>query len=100
MTADRFLDRPTVAVPETEPALADHLEYYEDLLLHVFMAQVRRLCETAWAERDDDLLRRCLPVLNEGLLDGDDEVNNAVAVSFVEDICWWDPSTDEATSDG
>jgi hypothetical protein len=38
------------------------------------------------------VLQRLLDVVNRALLNGTDYVNNAVAVSSVEDTGWWDPA--------
>ena len=40
---------------------------------------------------ESDSLARLLGVLDRSLLEGDEDVENAVAVSFVEDTGWWDP---------
>jgi len=44
---------------------------------------VRGLCEAATTA--------ALALLDEALRGGDEHVENAVAVSFVEDSCGWDP---------
>ncbi len=46
----------------------------------------------AFQRSDGDLLRRLLDVLDRALREGDERVENAVAVSFVEDTRLWDPA--------
>jgi hypothetical protein len=33
------------------------------------------------------------------LRDGDEDVDNAISTSFVEDTCWWDPSMEPFKSE-
>lgn len=91
MTADHFVERLAAEVPEARPALAEHLEQNGQLLLHLLMADLVRLCDSAWSAADEDVLRRCLRLLDQALGDGDEYVQNAVAVSFVEDSSWYQP---------
>jgi hypothetical protein len=95
MSADRFAERLVAEVPEAEAVVAEHLEDNDELLLHVLMYNLVQLCEAAWAAANHDVLRRCLALLNDALLDGDEYVKNAVAVSFVEDSCWYEPANQE-----
>ena len=62
-----------------------------ELLLHLLMGDLRRLAIAAFDRGDGDLLQRLLSVLDAALRDGDERVENAVAVSFVEDTGWWEP---------
>jgi hypothetical protein len=92
MNEDNFIRRVREAVPETEPFLAEHLAYNEELLLHVFVARVRGLAIDAFNRGDRDLSDRIVDVFDSGLQVGDERVENAAAVSFVEDTPWWDPA--------
>ena len=84
-----FLDRLDAISPEIGRMISDHLVENEgELLLHLLVADVRRVVENAYQARDRELVRRCLAVLDEALRDGDDQVTNAVAVSFVEGIAF------------
>jgi hypothetical protein len=40
---------------------------------------------------DVELLRSLLAVIDAGLREGDEYVENAVSVSFVENVGWWEP---------
>lgn len=64
------------------------------MLLHLLVADVRRLSEEAWRRHDGDVVRRCVHRLHGALRTSEDAVQNAVAVSFVEDTGWWDTAMD------
>jgi hypothetical protein len=72
-----------------------HRSEYDRLLLHLLVADMRRFADDAFSERRDDLLNPLLGVMSIGLVKGDAAVENAVAVSFVEDTGWWDVQTTE-----
>ena len=91
ITAARFVSRLTSAVPESLATLREHLADQEgELLLHVLMGDLLRLALIWFREGRTDALTRLLAVLEAGLREGDEYVSNAVAVSFVEDIGWWE----------
>lgn len=93
MDTDDFVDLLLRTVPEATALHRQHLEYnFGELLLHLLVADVRRLALQAFQRGDKGLLRRCLEVMETSLVDGDARVENAVAVSFVEDTGWWDPN--------
>ena len=90
MSTDEFVQEFLRVAPEVRPILEEHLADYDELLLHVFVAWVREAAITAFETGDRDLSDRLISVFDSGLRLGDDEVENAVAVSFVEDTPWWD----------
>jgi hypothetical protein len=91
MTQGRFVAGLLSSVPEASPLVAEHLDDQNgSLLLHLLVADLRRFLLDAWQRRDDDLLRRGLAFLDAALITGDESVENAVAVSFVDDIGWWE----------
>jgi hypothetical protein len=93
ITVAEFVELLTESCPETVPIVAEHLtDNNNELLLHLLIADVRRFSIERFESDDGDVLRRCLNVVARGLTDGDEYVENAMAVSFVEDIGWWDPS--------
>jgi hypothetical protein len=88
----QFVASVVAAVPEAQQVVEKHLVDQEgELLLHLLMADLMRLAIASFEQGDADLLRRLLAVIDAGLRDGDEEVENAVAVSFVENTGWWDP---------
>jgi len=94
LSASEFLASLTEAVPEAQPVVEEHLaDQAGELLLHLLMGDLRRLAITTFEQGDADLLRRLLAVIDAGLREGDEYVENAVAVSFVEDTGWWEPET-------
>lgn len=95
MDADHFVAGLVARVPEAGPALEEHLRNNDELLLHLFVADLRRMCEDAWSREHTELLGRLLEYLKVGLTTGDERVNNAVAISFVEDSCWYEPAHED-----
>ncbi len=91
MTVDQFVAELGRVSPETEQLVtAHHAEYGDTVVLHLLVADVRRLAIATFETSRAELLTRCLDLLASGL-SGDDAVSNAVSVSFVEDSQWWDP---------
>jgi hypothetical protein len=79
-------------VPEAEATVTAHLHNSDELLLHLPVADLRRLAIQWFDAGQNEPLGRLLQVVETGLREGDDDVENAVAVSFVEDTAWWDES--------
>ncbi len=63
-----------------------------ELLLHLLVADLRRFAIATFESGDEDLSHRLLSAMDIGFREGDEEVENAIAVSFVEDTGWWDPA--------
>ncbi len=76
-----------------EPAtVREHFADQEgELLLHLLTADLRRLAVAWFQEGRTDALARLLDALDVALREGNQYVNNAIAVSFVEDLGWWEP---------
>lgn len=91
-SAEDFLDELRRNAPESQEVVADHLAFNEGLLLHMLVADLRRLAIAMFERGESGSLDRLLSVLDRSLLEGDDSLENAVAVSFVEDTGWWDPA--------
>jgi len=69
-----------------------HLHDQEgELLLHLLLGDVVRFCVEAFARGDDDVVRRCLGYVDLALQEGDSDVENAICVSFVENVGPWLP---------
>lgn len=91
LTAAQFVSRLTSRVPESSTTVREHLDEQEgELLLHLLVADLRRLALAWFEDGSTDALRRLLEVLETALRDGDEYVDNAIAVSFVEDLGWWE----------
>jgi hypothetical protein len=91
MTSGGFVVGLLAALPEASLVVRQHLDDHDgSLLLHLLVADLRRLLLDAWARGDEALGQRGLAFLDSALAAGDDRVSNAVAVSFVEDIGWWE----------
>lgn len=81
--------------PELRPILDEHVADNDEVLLHVFVARVRDFAIEAFEGTDRELSNRIASVFDAGLRHGDEHVENAVAVSFVEDTPWWSPDRAE-----
>ncbi|WP_300389881.1 hypothetical protein [uncultured Nocardioides sp.] len=93
LTASQFVSALTAQAPETVTTLSEHLADQEgELLLHLLVGDLQILALDCFRTGRTDTLSRLLSVLERGLRDGDEYVENAVAVSFVEDLGWWDPA--------
>lgn len=91
VSPQEFLAELSSVVPESQELVAEHLEFYEELLLHILVADLRRMALAMFEQGEMERLERLLAVLDRSLAEGDEFVSNAVAVSFVEDTGWWDP---------
>lgn len=88
MTREEFVRVLLDAVPEFGPTYDDSDgNPAEDgqLLIHLVMFDLLTFTEAHYERGEVDLVRRCLGVVERGLLEGDDRLQNAVSVSFVED---------------
>lgn len=93
MTPDDFVKALRELGSRPLSVVDEHLSDHGEVLLHLLTADLRRLLLISFEQGDDDLLNRSLALLDRALQTGDEELRNAVAVSFVEDTGWWEPST-------
>ncbi len=94
ITSGAFVVGLLQAVPETSTTVAEHLDDNDgELLLHLLVADLRRFALAAWTAGNTGVTQRCLTFLDAALRDGDEAVQNAVAVSFVEDMGLWEEGT-------
>jgi hypothetical protein len=93
LTTSEFIAILTAEVPEADPTVREHLDDNDaQLLLHLLTADLQRLA-FRWFEQDSkEQFERLVGVIERGLREGDEQVSNAMAVSFVEDSGWWDPA--------
>jgi hypothetical protein len=69
--------------PELRPEIDDGIS---TALVHLEMAALRQCAESAIERRDETTLRQCYQLAEEGLVAGTPDLQNAVSVSFVEDM--------------
>jgi hypothetical protein len=79
-----FLQELAVAVPESGTVVAEHLADYDGLLLHLLMSDLLRMSVTTYEADDVAVTDRLLAFIDWCLRTGDEDVSNAVSVSFVE----------------
>jgi hypothetical protein len=95
LTKEEFVAHLVTTCPEVQPIVAEHRDDFDDeVLLHLLIADVLRFAVAAFEGGEDDVLTRALDAVAAGMSDGDDYVQNAVGVSFVEDTPLWDPATE------
>ena len=82
--------------PDIRRLLNEHLQDYDELLPHVFFGELTAWFEERWPKRHEQStsteIQRVLGQLELGLADGDDAVQNVIAVSFIENL--WELWTD------
>ena len=83
---ESFVELLIQLVPESRNLVDEHFADYDELLIHLLMSDLLRFATAAFAHDDIDLTQRLLQFLDHALREGDERVNNAVAVSFVENI--------------
>ena len=64
--------------------VAQHLTDNDELLLHLLMSDLLRLIVSKFSEGQTEVTDRLLSFADHCLREGDDDVVNAVCVSFVE----------------
>ncbi len=73
--------------------VSEHLEEWNgEVLVTLLVADVRRHLETGFEAGRDSGACTCPELMDAAIRGGDASVQNAVAVCFVEDSCWSDPS--------
>lgn len=80
-----FAERLVAAFPLLVPELEEHIRDYDELLLHLFVADVERWAEVQAIE-DPDQAKELIDHLVAEYDRGDPYVTNALAVSFLEHI--------------
>jgi hypothetical protein len=93
ITRATFLEELTQAVPDVTPLVAEHLADHDELLAHLLMPDLLRFATAAFAEGRHEVSARLMCFIDECLLRGDDYIENAVAVSFVEHFGAWPGET-------
>ena len=94
MDKEYFARRLSEQFPEFRTAYAEHLEYYEALLGHVFfgsetlLGALERLLKT---NRERETIRRYIDFVEDMYANGDDDVRNIVEVTLLE--CLGDEET-------
>ena len=92
MAAIDFLDALEIDVPEIRSMVDQHLKDHGWVLLHVLTADLRRYAIESFEAGQSDVLGRLLAVVDRALREGTDDVQNAVAISFVEQTGPWNPA--------
>jgi hypothetical protein len=80
------------AVPEFGPTIDEHLEEFGEDVRYLLFGDMTRFVLAARADGATDLVERCLAFLDLALREGDDSVQDLVAVGFVENVGLWDPA--------
>ena len=81
-------------VPEFRPVYEEHVRDNDEVLPHRLLGALTRFVLDAHERGDDNLVDRVLHVLDRLMAEGDDDTQNLVAVSFIEDIEYGDKRAD------
>lgn len=91
LSVSQFVSDLTTAVPETAPTVQERLVDQEgELLMHLLAYNLGQLAVTWFQENRSSELTRLLEAMDIGIREGDEYLINAIAVSFVEDLPWWE----------
>jgi len=91
MSQERFVDVVVKECPEARRLVEARIREWDgEIVLDVIVADLRRLALAMFEAHETEALSRCLGVVATGLIHGDGNVHDAVAVSFVEGTPWWD----------
>lgn len=99
LTSGRFIVRLLQRAPEIADVVAEHLDFVDGpfdealhgetpnvLLLHMLLGDVLAFAVDTWHSDRRDVTASVLGVVDDALRDGDEYVENAVCVSFVEHV--------------
>jgi hypothetical protein len=87
VTEASFVEQLLAEVPEAGEVVSEHLsDQHGELLLHHLMADLLRFTVHAFHTRQSDVALRTLGFVDRALREGDEAVENAVAVSFIEHV--------------
>ncbi|HEV2500238.1 MAG TPA: hypothetical protein VGY31_11730 [Terriglobia bacterium] len=88
------------SAPELRPLLDEHIQQYDELLPHVFFGDVTRFVmdrvrTEGGAGNQDAVVRRILGFLEEAMASSDENVQELVSLSFLENLDPSDPAYEE-----
>lgn len=93
MSTEGFVDGLREAVPMTRSLVDENIEEYDgEVLLHPLVSDVLRFAIASFERGDEAVTASLLDYVDLVLRTGNDQVENAIAVSFVEESEWWDPA--------
>ena len=84
MGGAEFVEELLATVPQAAGAVEDSCADDGTVLVHLLLPDLNRLTVSAFHADDLDLTARVLALVGRGLVEGDEYLENAVAVSFVE----------------
>lgn len=91
VTPSDFMARARSVDPRIDAMVDEHLQDNDELLVHLLVADLGRAARSAHDAGDTEYRDRLLALLDWGLTSGDEALDNAVAVSFVEHSAWTEP---------
>lgn len=98
MTSRDFTEKLVSEIPELVPLLEEHKLDNDELLPHVLFGDLTRYVSSLHKDsvegnrRADETLKRVLSALEAGMASGIKEVEELIAVSFLENLDWDDPN--------
>ncbi|MGW4929138.1 DUF7674 family protein [Agromyces sp. NPDC004153] len=86
LSSAEFVEMLRAAVPTVGPLLDEHVDEHGGLLIHLLLPDLLRFAAGRFADGDVYTSSRVLEVVDRALTEGDDQLLNAVAVFFVENV--------------
>lgn len=84
-SAESFVRALAAEVSELRPILQEHVEYFDELIPHVFMGEVTRWVEKEAAAATPGL-RSLIDRLEAAYAAGNDQIRELLTVSFLENL--------------
>ena len=93
MSTEGFVDGLCEVVPTTRSLVDEHVKDYDgEVLLHLLVGEILSFAVASFERGDEPVTTPLLDYVDLALRTGDDPLQDAIAVSFVEDTRWWDPA--------
>jgi hypothetical protein len=92
LSSGNFVSALLTEFPELQPLLDKHVRANDEVLPHVFFGELTRFALNEAKSPTSDALCRLLSFLESAMTSGDENVQNVIAASFLENL---GPPTDE-----
>jgi hypothetical protein len=93
MSTEGFVDGLCEVVPTARSLVDEHVKDYDgDVLLHFLVGDVLSFAVASFERGDEPVTTPLLDYVDLALRTGEDPLQDAIAMSFVEDTRWWDPA--------
>lgn len=94
-TAEQFVSEMLRLFPSLTPTYHEHIEDNDEFLSHVFFGDVSREFVSKISAGDDKYVANFLEFIEQSYLDGDEEVQALISLSFVGNLIGEQPVKDK-----